>query len=225
MMIHETHFGARLSEMIREGPESAILVRHACVQPRGIQHIQIGNWILTAQEALQICGKDGAGSRPALADEIELVGPHLYKVQAGTNGEARKGCIVLDPADALLGHGKKQLAVTRNARGRIMHLRIVEAQSDHSPRTLDFLPAHQVIALPSPVTSSTEPPAAVTVSRTVATSNAVPRQLFPASSIGRPSAVVIRRPRPGSPRELGISTIRHAIRPFQFIVGVRRVLN
>src|ERR1700704_3266474 len=225
MMIHETHFGARLSEMIHEGPESAILVRHACVQSRGIQQIQIRDWILAAQKALQIRGEHAARRRPALAYEIELVGPHLHKIQTRADGEARKTSIVLDPADALLSHGKKQLAVTHNACRGIVHLRIVEAQSDHFPRTPNFLPAHQVIALPSPVTSSTEPPAAVTVSRTVATSSMVPRQLFPASSIGRPSADVIRRPRPGSPRELGISTIRHAIRPFQFIVGVRSVLN
>jgi hypothetical protein len=122
MMIHETHFGARLSEMIREGPESAILVRHACVQPRGIQNIQISDRILAAQKALQIRGEHAARRRPALAYEIKLVGPHLHKVQTRADGEAWKTCIVLDPADALLGHGKKQLAVTHNARGRIVHL-------------------------------------------------------------------------------------------------------
>src|SRR6267154_5868970 len=109
MMIHKTHFGARLYEMIREGPESPILVRHACVQPRGIQHVQIGNWILTAQKALQIRGEHAARRRPALADEIELVWTHFCKLQAGADGEARKAGIVLDPADALLSHGKKQL--------------------------------------------------------------------------------------------------------------------
>src|SRR6202158_2746898 len=126
MVIHKTHSGARLSEVIREGSESAVLVRHASVQPRGIQHIQISDRILAAQKTLQIRGKDAARSGPALANEIELVRAHLRKIQAGAEGEALKTGIVLDPADALLGHGKKQLAIPRDACRGIVHLRIVK---------------------------------------------------------------------------------------------------
>ena len=70
--------------------------------------------------------------RSDFADCVELIGPHTRKIEAGANGVVRKAGIVFDPADALLGHGKKQLAVPRDARGRIVHLRVVEAECDHA---------------------------------------------------------------------------------------------
>jgi hypothetical protein len=38
---------------------------------------------------------------------------------------------MFQPADALFRHGKQQLAVAHKARRRIMHLRIINPQSDH----------------------------------------------------------------------------------------------
>jgi hypothetical protein len=122
MMIDETHFGARLAEMMRERAKAAVLVRHAGVQPRGIQHIQISNRILSTQETFQVRGKNAVRSGPSLADEIKLIDTKLCKIQASADRETREARIMLDPADALLGNCKQQLAVTHNARGRIVHL-------------------------------------------------------------------------------------------------------
>ena len=107
MMIHKPHLRFGRTEMIREKLESAVLVGHARVQPRGVQRIQIGERILAAHKTLQIRGKDGERSRPALANEIELVGTHFREIQTGANGKVRKAGIVLDPADAFLGHRKE----------------------------------------------------------------------------------------------------------------------
>jgi hypothetical protein len=115
---------------MREALESAVLVRHARVKPRGIQRIQIGERILAAQKALQIGGKDSARSGPALANEIEFVRRTFAKSRQARMA-VRKAGIVLDPADALLGHGKEQLAITRDAGRRIVHLRIIKPQGDH----------------------------------------------------------------------------------------------
>src|SRR5579872_1588798 len=132
MMIHETHFGARLAKMMREGAKAAVLVRHAGIQARGIQNIQVSSGILSAQKTLQIRGKNAMWSGPTLANEVELVGTYLCKIETGTDGESRETSIMLDPADALLGHGKQQFAVTHDACGRIVHLRIVESKCDHA---------------------------------------------------------------------------------------------
>ena len=124
--------------------KSAVLVRHARVQPRGIQHIQISDRILAAQKALQIRGEDPAGRRPARADGVELIGTHLRELQAGANGVVRETGIVLDPADAFLGDRKQQFAVARNACRGIVHLRIVETESDHRIFVLELRPLRRL---------------------------------------------------------------------------------
>jgi hypothetical protein len=70
-------------------------------------------------------------SGPSLADEIKLIDTKLCKIQASADRETREARIMLDPADALLGNCKQQLAVTHNARGRIVHLRIIETKCNH----------------------------------------------------------------------------------------------
>src|SRR5690348_13517064 len=135
MVRHKTHFGARWAEITRETAKPAIAVGHAGIQARGIENIQVGGGILAAQKTLQIRGKNAMRRGPSLADEIELVGADFGKVQAGANGEPRETGVMLDPADALLGYGKKPFAVADNAGRGIVHLRIVEAQTDHKLST------------------------------------------------------------------------------------------
>jgi len=121
-MSHKTHPGVRLSKQIRKTPESAVLLRHAGVKPRGIQRIQISERILAAQKTFQIRGEEAARSGPALANVIELFRAHLRKIKAGADRVVRKGGIVLDTADPFLGYSKKKFAIARNASGRIVHL-------------------------------------------------------------------------------------------------------
>jgi hypothetical protein len=116
---------------MREKIEAAILVGHAGILPRGVQHIQVGNGILAAQHAFQIRREEAAGGGPSLADEIELVRSDSGEIEAGADGESGKPGIMLDPADAFLGHGKEQFAVARDTCGRIVHLRIIKTKSDH----------------------------------------------------------------------------------------------
>ena len=66
---------------------------------------------------------------------------------------------MFDPADAFLCHSKKQFAITRNTRRRIVHLRIIKAEGNHCAFALDFNPQHHVIGVVSPAISFTTAPA------------------------------------------------------------------
>src|SRR5258708_39848066 len=54
MMIDETHFGARLAEMMREAPEPSILVRHAGKRTRYVERVEVIQWKLAAGKTLYI---------------------------------------------------------------------------------------------------------------------------------------------------------------------------
>jgi len=56
---------------------------------------------------------------------------NVREVQAGANGQAREPGIMLDAADSFFRHGEQKIAVASDARGRIVHLRIVESERDH----------------------------------------------------------------------------------------------
>ncbi len=71
----------------------------------------------------------GAGQPEQMASSSS--GAHPGKIEACANGVVRKAGVVLDPADALLGHGKKEFAIPSDARGGIMHLRIVKSEGNH----------------------------------------------------------------------------------------------
>ena len=132
MVIHKTHLRLRGAKVMRETVESAVLVRHARVQTRGIQNIQVRCRILAGRRNIssprQIL-RSGAGH--PWQTKSSWSGRNFRKIQACANRMVRKAGIVLDPADALLGHGKQQFAVAGNARRGIVHLRIVESDCDH----------------------------------------------------------------------------------------------
>jgi hypothetical protein len=90
-----------------------------------------GEWELTLGKTFQVSPQQSMGRRPARADGVELIGPHAGKIEAGANGIVWKAGIVFDPADPLLGNGKKELAIPSDASGRIMHLRIIKSEGDH----------------------------------------------------------------------------------------------
>ncbi len=71
------------------------------------------------------------GRRPARADCVELIGPHISKMEASANGVVRKAGIVFDPADAFLRHSKKEFTVPGDARRGIMHLGIIKSEGNH----------------------------------------------------------------------------------------------
>jgi hypothetical protein len=81
---------------------------------------------LCGGEKLQIVAVCGRGRLPANADFINLIGTQFRKIEAGLNGEVREAGIVFEAADALLGYGKKKLAIANEASGRVVHLGIVE---------------------------------------------------------------------------------------------------
>ncbi len=85
------------------------------------------------RHALQIGYKPRARPRPAHADLVELIGANSGEIQAGANGAVREAGVVLEAAQSLLGHSKKQFAVANNARGRIVHLRVVDSDGEHQP--------------------------------------------------------------------------------------------
>src|SRR5260221_12553622 len=76
--------------------------------------------------------KRGAGRLPPDTHVVHLRGGDFPEVQASLDGEGGKARVVLHSADALLGDREEQFAVPHQARGRIVHLRIVEAKGDHA---------------------------------------------------------------------------------------------
>src|SRR5216684_4392504 len=125
MVVDKPHLRLGRAEMIGETIKAAILVGHAGVGARHIQDILVAEWELTIGKTFQVAPYHSVRGRPARADYVELIGPHARKIEAGANGVVRKAGIVFDPADALLGHGKEKFAIPGDARGRIMHLRII----------------------------------------------------------------------------------------------------
>ena len=86
---------------------------------------------MPAQKTFQVRGEHLTRLGPSRAHEIEFIGADLGEIQAGANREMRKSRVMLDAADALLGHGIQQLAIAGDAGRRVMHLRIIKSQSKH----------------------------------------------------------------------------------------------
>jgi hypothetical protein len=122
MVIHKALLRARLAEVMLEAVESAVLMRHAGEQQRGIQDAHIRGRKLAADKAFQVGGKQAVRRRPSLANKIEPIGTHLGELHAGANGVVGEAGIVFQPADAFLRYRIKQFAVAHNARGGIVHL-------------------------------------------------------------------------------------------------------
>src|SRR5208337_1182196 len=99
---------------------------------RAVQDIHVGDRPLAGSEQLQIVSITVPGSLPAKANLVQLIRADTRKLQTRLDGMGGKAGIVLQSADALFGHGKKQFAIVHDACGGVMHLRIVDAQSNHS---------------------------------------------------------------------------------------------
>ena len=121
-MIHETHLGSGWSKMIRETSETPVLVGHAHERTSHVQCIGIVHRKLPCSKAPEVAQKHPMRGRPSSADRIELIGADAGKFEARPDGMIRKSCIVLDSAKAFLRDRKQQFAVSRDARGRVMHL-------------------------------------------------------------------------------------------------------
>src|SRR5258708_29364774 len=225
MMIDETDFGARLAEIIRERAKTAVLVRHAGKRTCYVESVGIIQRKLAAGKTPYITQKHAMRRGPTRADCVELTCAYFREIQACADGVVWKAGIVFDPANAFLSDSEQQFAIPSNARGRVVHLRIVEPQRNHCGSDLNFEPLHHVIGVCTPVKSSTTPPAASIHWRMAAMSSEAPRQLFPAISGDSPNKVATPRLTLRNPSVHGKSTIFHASLPFQFIVIVGTELN
>src|SRR5215813_43805 len=139
------------------GRRSGLLVPHAGEGARRVEHIQVGHRPAAGGVELQIMAKYGAGRLPAEAYFVDLGRPDLGEIEAGLYGQLRKTGVVLQARDSFFGNREKQLCVAHNTCGRVMHLRIVDPQCQHS---VVFIPdsareitarTRYVRALPSPL--------------------------------------------------------------------------
>src|ERR1700740_2591523 len=100
-MVYKAHSRLRRTKMMKEALKSAILMRHAGVESRGVQRIEIRERIPAARKTFQIRSEHLGGLGPALADEIELVRFYVRKLETSPNCVLRETGIMLDTADAL----------------------------------------------------------------------------------------------------------------------------
>src|SRR5260370_4677373 len=135
VMIDKPHLRACWPELLREFLRSALLMPHAQEAQRRIQPVEIRQGHFPRGIALQIVPEYRPRRLPAKTHFVQLLRSQLREVQTRSNGVFRKAGIVLQPADALFRHGKQHLSVSRDARRRIMHLRIVNPQRQHSSST------------------------------------------------------------------------------------------
>src|SRR5260370_5437960 len=132
VMIDKPHLRARWPELLRESLPPAFLMPHAQEVQRGIQSVQVRQRHFPGGVTFQIVPEDGPRRLPTETHLVQLLRSHFREVQAHSTGVFSKAGIVLQAADALLCHGKQQVAVAHNARRRIMHLRIVNPKCQHS---------------------------------------------------------------------------------------------
>jgi len=125
VMVYKTYLRAGWPELLREFLCPALLVPHAQEVQRRVQSVQVSERHFSRRVALQIVRIHGRCGLPAEADFVELFRTGLRKFQARGNCVSGKTRIVFQPAKALFRHRKEQLTVPHDARGRIMHLRVV----------------------------------------------------------------------------------------------------
>src|SRR6516164_5769727 len=111
---------------------SGLLVPHAGEVARRVEHIQVGYGPAAGGVELQIVTKHGACRLPAEAYFVDLGGADLGEIEAGLDRQLGKTGVVFQARDSFFGHREKQLSVAHNTCGRVMHLRIVDPQCQHS---------------------------------------------------------------------------------------------
>ena len=141
--MHKPHLRFRGSELLSELLCSTLLMPHAQEVQRRIQPIQIAQRHFPRGVAFQIVAVHRPRCLPAETHFVQLFCPDIREVQACSNGIFRESGVMLQPADALFRHREQQFAVAHNARRRIMHLRIINPQRQHSssvsPHTSSWL--------------------------------------------------------------------------------------
>ena len=95
---------------------------------RGIEQRARIYRLLVRHKAIEIVKKSSARPRPTLTEEVHLFRAHASKIEAGANRKRGETRVVLDAAEALFGDSEKHFAIARDARGGIMHLRVINSQ-------------------------------------------------------------------------------------------------
>jgi len=145
----QTAFSLCWPEVLREFLRPAFLMPHAQEVQRRIHPVEIGKRHFPRGVALQIVPEDRPGRLPAEAHFVQLLRSHIGEVEARSNGIFGETSIVLQPADALFRHRKQKFAVARDARRRIMHLRIINPQCQHSSSIASRISPYPATACPA----------------------------------------------------------------------------
>jgi len=107
MMIDKPHSRFRWPELLREFLRAAFLMPHAQEMQRRVQPVQIRQRHFPSGVAFQIVPEDRPRRLPSETHFVQLLRLHFREVQTSSNGIFRKAGVVLQPAEALLGHGKQ----------------------------------------------------------------------------------------------------------------------
>src|SRR5271157_1700585 len=138
-MVNEKYPCFCRTKSLNEASPAPALVLHTDKLSGRVQHVQIADRKPAAHKIRKIVQVGYAGPRPPESDVIKLVGPDAGEVQTSSNRQGRKPPVVLYPAQPFFRDGKQYLPVTRDARRRVVRLRIVDSQTHH----LSFCPRHQ----------------------------------------------------------------------------------
>src|SRR6266478_5266847 len=228
MVIHKAHTSRCHPEMHGVRTSAAALVPHAQEVANRVEDVQIAEGSPPEGKAFKIVAKKPAGVRPPETHFTYLLRLGLSKFQTGLNAKPGKPRIVFEAAQSFLGHREQQLTVSHYASRRVVHLRIVDADSQHPAvqRTVsNFEPQHQLIGVLAPVISRTRPPAAPTIPAILSALIAAPRQLLPAAHGSKPKTRAVRRLAERRCMDQSRSTIPQAMRPRKFIVAANPPLN
>src|SRR5580658_2967464 len=102
---------------------------HGGKMPRRVQKIVRTEAAPASEIIAQVVQRSSARRLPPKANKIKFRSLDAGEIQASLNRADGKSRVVLFAAQPLFGNSKQRLAVAHDARGRIVHLRVVDAQA------------------------------------------------------------------------------------------------
>ncbi len=140
-MVHKTKTGFGRTELLSKPICTSALVPHAGETSRGVEQIEIGNRPFAIRVELEVVSISRTGRLPTGTNLIHLIGSNLREIETSLNSQLREPSIVFKSAEAFFRHSKQKFAIANKTSRRIVRLRIVNTESDHS----DVEPSSQVM--------------------------------------------------------------------------------
>ena len=126
MVIDEAHTSRRLAEDSAKGCGSRFLVPHAGKVTGGVKDVEVGDGPATSQVQSEVVSVNGTGLLPSETYLVKLGGLNACKIEASLDGQAWEASIMLEAAKTLFCDSEEDLAIAGDARGRVVHLGVVD---------------------------------------------------------------------------------------------------